>query len=190
MARIAESRGFIFCPSLYGFPEYRVRVTRPGLFPPLRDRYRSDFLEVRPVPTGLLPVPVIIPWVGGNRDDTGTISHGAPAPPVGAQAPRTRPGLAWLLPLSRSTRSSTLIDALDVVRAFEHPEDAGPGAPTRRPFRRSSPRWPSAATRACGGAAHLCGHDLHTAIRVGMAQVLAQLSHRRTGSDPDTWRRQ
>src|SRR5439155_5791393 len=69
----------------------------------------------------------------------------------------------------------------DVVRAFEHPEDAGPGAPTRRPFRRSSPRWPRGATRACGGAAHLCGHDLHTAIGVGIAQVLARLRHRLTG---------
>src|SRR5439155_6913146 len=69
----------------------------------------------------------------------------------------------------------------DVVRAFEHPEVAGPAAPTLRQFRRSLPRWPRGATRACGGAAHLCGHDLHTAIRVGIAQVLARLSHRRTG---------
>lgn len=31
------------------------------------------------------------------------------------------------------------------------------------------------------GAAHLCGHDMHTAIGVGIAQVLARLRHHLTG---------
>jgi metal-dependent amidase/aminoacylase/carboxypeptidase family protein len=31
------------------------------------------------------------------------------------------------------------------------------------------------------GAAHLCGHDIHTAIGVGIAQVLARLRHRLNG---------
>lgn len=33
-----------------------------------------------------------------------------------------------------------------------------------------------------GVAAHLCGHDLHTAVGVGVAQVLARLRHRLSGT--------
>jgi metal-dependent amidase/aminoacylase/carboxypeptidase family protein len=42
------------------------------------------------------------------------------------------------------------------------------------------PRGAEFASRV-PGAAHLCGHDLHTAIAVGIAQVLARLRHTFTG---------
>ncbi len=39
-----------------------------------------------------------------------------------------------------------------------------------------------ATTSSTGQTAHLCGHDIHTTIGVGVAQVLARLRHRLTGT--------